>query len=110
MFSATWPSSIQKLASEFLSHPVKVTIGSQDLSASHSVTQVRLRQPAAPKFGVLQCSAAMSSPAATASLRCPSLQVTEAVVFSQSESDFKIHCPRRLFCLVVLPLRCKLCG
>eukprot|EP00891_Asterochloris_glomerata_P007590 jgi/Astpho2/7590/fgenesh1_pm.00115_%23_8_t len=40
MFSATWPSSIQKLASEFLSHPVKVTIGSQDLSASHSVTQV----------------------------------------------------------------------
>ncbi len=50
MFSATWPSSIQKLASEFLSHPVKVTIGSQDLSASHSVTQVRLRQPAAPEF------------------------------------------------------------
>ncbi|KAL3134722.1 hypothetical protein ABBQ32_007725 [Trebouxia sp. C0010 RCD-2024] len=40
MFSATWPSSIQKLASEFLCNPVKVTIGSQDLSASHSVTQV----------------------------------------------------------------------
>ena len=40
MFSATWPTTIQKLAAEFLSHPVKVTIGSQDLSASHSVTQV----------------------------------------------------------------------
>lgn len=43
MFSATWPSSIQKLASEFLYEPVKVTIGSQDLSASHSVTQVAPR-------------------------------------------------------------------
>lgn len=42
MFSATWPSSIQKLASEFLCNPVKVTIGSSDLSASHSVTQVKL--------------------------------------------------------------------
>ena len=41
MFSATWPSSIQKLAAEFLCNPVKVTIGSQDLSASHSVTQVK---------------------------------------------------------------------
>lgn len=40
MFSATWPPSIQKLASEFLSDPVKVTIGSADLSASHSVSQV----------------------------------------------------------------------
>ncbi len=41
MFSATWPPSIQKLAAEFLSDPVKVTIGSADLSASHSVSQVR---------------------------------------------------------------------
>ena len=40
MFSATWPPAIQKLASEFLAEPVRVTIGSQDLSASHSVTQV----------------------------------------------------------------------
>ena len=67
MFSATWPSSIQKLASEFLSHPVKVTIGSQDLSASHSVTQVRLcscppqtqwwrwRQPAAAWAPLATC-------------------------------------------------------
>jgi hypothetical protein len=40
MFSATWPPAIQKLASEFLAAPVRVTIGSQDLSASHSVKQV----------------------------------------------------------------------
>ena len=43
MFSATWPTDIQRLASEFLSDPVKITIGSQDLSASHSVSQVRRR-------------------------------------------------------------------
>ncbi|GLC47500.1 hypothetical protein PLESTB_000847600 [Pleodorina starrii] len=39
MFSATWPTAVQKLAVAFLSHPVKVTIGSQDLAASHSITQ-----------------------------------------------------------------------
>ncbi|ETW03750.1 hypothetical protein H310_05119 [Aphanomyces invadans] len=40
MFSATWPQSIQKLAHEFLTDPVKVTIGSEDLSASANVTQI----------------------------------------------------------------------
>ncbi|KAF0771938.1 hypothetical protein AaE_002381, partial [Aphanomyces astaci] len=40
MFSATWPQSIQKLAHEFLTNPVKVTIGSEDLSASANVTQI----------------------------------------------------------------------
>nr|CCA20213.1 DEAD/DEAH box RNA helicase putative [Albugo laibachii Nc14] len=40
MFSATWPQSIQKLAHEFLHDPVKVTIGSDDLAASVSVTQI----------------------------------------------------------------------
>ncbi|KAL4442662.1 hypothetical protein ABPG77_006656 [Micractinium sp. CCAP 211/92] len=40
MFSATWPPVIRKLAADFLCGPVKVTIGSQDLAASHSVTQV----------------------------------------------------------------------
>ncbi len=39
MFSATWPAAIQKLAAEFLCDPVRVTIGSADLSASHSVSQ-----------------------------------------------------------------------
>ena len=41
MFSATWPPAIQKLASEFMAEPTRVTVGSQDLSASHSVKQVR---------------------------------------------------------------------
>ena len=41
MFSATWPSEVQKLAMEYLARPARVVIGSQDLSASHSVTQVR---------------------------------------------------------------------
>lgn len=40
MFSATWPTAVQQLAQNYLCAPVKVTIGSQDLAASHSVTQV----------------------------------------------------------------------
>ncbi|KAK9711444.1 RNA-dependent ATPase [Basidiobolus ranarum] len=40
MFSATWPESIRKLANDFLVKPVKVTIGSDDLAVSHSVTQI----------------------------------------------------------------------
>ena len=40
MFSATWPQSIQKLAHEFLTDPVEVTIGSDQLAASHNVTQI----------------------------------------------------------------------
>ncbi|KXZ43232.1 hypothetical protein GPECTOR_97g770 [Gonium pectorale] len=48
MFSATWPTAVQKLAVAFLSHPVKVTIGSQDLAASHSITQrVEVIEPTA---------------------------------------------------------------
>jgi ATP-dependent RNA helicase DBP3 len=39
MFSATWPSAVQKLAAAYMVNPVRVTIGSQDLSASHSVAQ-----------------------------------------------------------------------
>jgi ATP-dependent RNA helicase DBP3 len=39
MFSATWPESVQSLGAQFLSDPAKVTIGSQELSATHSVEQ-----------------------------------------------------------------------
>ena len=39
MFSATWPPEVQKLAMEFLSEPAKVTVGSDELAASHSVAQ-----------------------------------------------------------------------
>lgn len=40
MFSATWPMSIQGIASEFLSNPARVTVGSEELSANHRVKQV----------------------------------------------------------------------
>lgn len=40
LFSATWPDSVKALASEFLRDPVKVTIGSEDLSASGNVKQI----------------------------------------------------------------------
>ncbi len=41
MFSATWPSEVQKLAAQFLADPVRVTVGSLELAASHSITQAR---------------------------------------------------------------------
>ncbi|KAG0174282.1 RNA-dependent ATPase [Apophysomyces sp. BC1034] len=40
MFSATWPENIRKLASDFLNNPMRVTIGSADLSASQNVQQI----------------------------------------------------------------------
>ena len=39
MFSATWPDTVRKLASEFLKQPVRVNIGSEDLAANVRVTQ-----------------------------------------------------------------------
>lgn len=39
MFSATWPEIVRKLASTFMKDPVKVTIGSLELSANIRVTQ-----------------------------------------------------------------------
>ncbi|KAI8979840.1 P-loop containing nucleoside triphosphate hydrolase protein [Mycotypha africana] len=40
MFSATWPESVRKLASDFLNKPMRVTIGSPDLAASKNVEQI----------------------------------------------------------------------
>ncbi|KAI8929907.1 P-loop containing nucleoside triphosphate hydrolase protein [Entophlyctis helioformis] len=39
MFSATWPTSIQKMANSYLNNPVKVTVGSTDLSANVNIEQ-----------------------------------------------------------------------
>ncbi|EEB08909.1 ATP-dependent RNA helicase Dbp3 [Schizosaccharomyces japonicus yFS275] len=39
-FSATWPESVRELASTFLKDPVKITIGSDELAASHNITQI----------------------------------------------------------------------
>ncbi|CAG8671694.1 31004_t:CDS:2 [Racocetra persica] len=40
MFSATWPESVRKLANDFLTNPIRVTIGSQNLAANRNVTQI----------------------------------------------------------------------
>jgi len=40
MFSATWPKSIQLLAADFLNNPIRVVVGSEDLSANSRVEQI----------------------------------------------------------------------
>jgi len=40
MFSATWPDSVRRLASTFQLDPVRVTVGSDDLTANSRVAQV----------------------------------------------------------------------
>ncbi|WOL16649.1 DEAD-box ATP-dependent RNA helicase 5 [Canna indica] len=41
MFSATWPLAVHQLAQEFMDpNPVKVVVGSEDLSANHDVLQI----------------------------------------------------------------------
>jgi len=40
MFSATWPEEIRALAGQYLTKPVKVIIGSDDLTANSRVTQI----------------------------------------------------------------------
>ncbi|KAJ3996463.1 P-loop containing nucleoside triphosphate hydrolase protein [Lentinula boryana] len=40
MFSATWPEAVRKLASTFQNDPVRVTVGSDDLTANSRVEQV----------------------------------------------------------------------
>ena len=51
LFSATWPDSVRELAHEFLKNPLKITIGSDDLTAAATIEQIvevfdneRLRQ------------------------------------------------------------------
>merc|ERR1712054_40300 len=39
LWSATWPREVQTIAAQFLKDPVRVTIGSDQLSANKKVTQ-----------------------------------------------------------------------
>ncbi|GAA96291.1 uncharacterized protein L969DRAFT_91738 [Mixia osmundae IAM 14324] len=39
MFSATWPTSVRRLAADFMSDPIRITVGSDELTASTSVEQ-----------------------------------------------------------------------
>ncbi|WWC73430.1 uncharacterized protein I206_107398 [Kwoniella pini CBS 10737] len=40
MFSATWPESVRRLASTFLHKPIRVTVGSDELSANKRIEQI----------------------------------------------------------------------
>ena len=40
MFSATWPAAVRRLAASFQRDPVRVTVGSDDLTANSHVEQV----------------------------------------------------------------------
>ncbi|KAF9785827.1 DEAD-domain-containing protein [Thelephora terrestris] len=40
MFSATWPDSVRKLAATFQRDPIRVTVGSDDLTANSRIEQV----------------------------------------------------------------------
>ncbi|KXN84798.1 ATP-dependent RNA helicase DBP3 [Leucoagaricus sp. SymC.cos] len=40
MFSATWPEAVRRLASSFQRNPVRVTVGSDDLTANSRVEQI----------------------------------------------------------------------
>lgn len=38
--SATWPESVRRLASTFLKDPIRVTVGSDELSANKRIEQI----------------------------------------------------------------------
>ncbi|XP_028414614.1 probable ATP-dependent RNA helicase DDX43 [Dendronephthya gigantea] len=40
MTSATWPSAVRRMASQYVENPVQVNVGSLDLAACHTVTQI----------------------------------------------------------------------
>ena len=40
MWSATWPKEVERLASEFLKDPIRVTVGSEDLHSNKNVSQI----------------------------------------------------------------------
>lgn len=40
MTSATWPEGVRRLAQSYMNNPIQVFIGTLDLAACHSVTQV----------------------------------------------------------------------
>ncbi|CAI5756008.1 unnamed protein product [Candida verbasci] len=40
MWSATWPKEVQNLTRDYLNDPIQVTIGSLELAASHTITQL----------------------------------------------------------------------
>ncbi|KAJ3107193.1 RNA-dependent ATPase [Phlyctochytrium planicorne] len=54
MFSATWPTDVRKLSEQYLKSPVNITVGSKDLSANVSITQiVEVLEPSMKKTRLL---------------------------------------------------------
>ncbi|BGP10215.1 ATP-dependent RNA helicase DBP3 [Rhodotorula toruloides] len=45
MFSATWPMSVRKLAADFMTSPLRITVGSDSLTANSRVEQVAIVVP-----------------------------------------------------------------
>lgn len=86
MFSATWPTAVQKLAANFLCSPIKVTIGSQDLAASHSITQVSTR---------LACGAAQA--------QAPRIMTLSGVMYNQRLGILSVWPP--VLCYVLCHLQ-----
>ena len=61
LFSATWPESIRKLASEFMTNPLNVYIGSKDLTANVRVSQtVEVIEPRRERETIATTSAKIS--------------------------------------------------
>lgn len=42
MFSATWPTSVRRLAADFMTAPLRITVGSDSLTANSRVEQVAI--------------------------------------------------------------------
>lgn len=40
MTSATWPPGVRRLAQSYMSNPIQIFVGSLDLAATHTVTQM----------------------------------------------------------------------
>lgn len=40
MTSATWPAGVRRLAQRYMANPIQICVGTLDLAAVHSVTQV----------------------------------------------------------------------
>lgn len=40
MTSATWPAGVRRLAQRYMSNPIQICVGTLDLAAVHSVSQV----------------------------------------------------------------------
>lgn len=55
MFTATWPQEVRQLASEFLTEPVVVNVGSSELAANPNIDQhVKVLDPAAKESALCE--------------------------------------------------------